>query len=390
MPRDRTETALGAVEHGPVEVIVDAVPVVAPPRVPQRSLADLLAEVILRGRSPQTQRAYRSDLQDFLVWLDQKVTLPSEPETLRHSAILQQQVQAALHRIQQVTEADINAYIHHLADGGLKPSTISRRLTPLRLLYDRLLRHHLIALNPMEDITKPKVSQHSTTVYLSRQEARRLEDHCGGDSLLDLRDHALIVTMLSTGLRSAEVLKVTFADLDVIDGHHVLWVTGKGNQRARVKLTPRAWQILKRYLDALRSADVESGAVFRRLRATRRNPEDPQQLRGYNIHGPLTYDGLKYILQARFTAAGLHLKSASEDTSTDGTVLKKATTADKARRTKATPHSLRHSFVTLALRGNAPLAKVQAAARHADPKTTIRYAHEQDELDDNAVDYVKW
>jgi hypothetical protein len=46
--------------------------------------------------------------------------------------------------------------------------------------------------------------------------------------------------------------------------------------------------------------------------------------------------------------------------------------------------------VTLALKGGAPLTKVQAAARHASPQTTMRYAHEQDELDDNAVDYVTW
>jgi len=48
------------------------------------------------------------------------------------------------------------------------------------------------------------------------------------------------------------------------------------------------------------------------------------------------------------------------------------------------------SAVTVALKGGAPLTKVQAAARHASPQTTMRYAHEQDELDDNAVDYVTW
>ena len=54
------------------------------------------------------------------------------------------------------------------------------------------------------------------------------------------------------------------------------------------------------------------------------------------------------------------------------------------------PHSLRHPFVILALKGGAPLPKVQHAARHADPQTTLRDAHEQDDRDDNAAAYVRW
>ena len=54
-----------------------------------------------------------------------------------------------------------------------------------------------------------------------------------------------------------------------------------------------------------------------------------------------------------------------------------------------TPHSLRHTFITLALAGGAPLHKVQYAAGHADPRTTERYDRQRDNLDDNAVDYVK-
>jgi len=56
---------------------------------------------------------------------------------------------------------------------------------------------------------------------------------------------------------------------------------------------------------------------------------------------------------------------------------------------KITPHSLRHTFVTLALQGGAALHKVQYAAGHADPRTTERYDRQRDNLDDNAVDYVK-
>lgn len=385
---DTPDTSLARVEPVVGEVIIEQEQQLARPPLPQRTLADVLAEVILRGRSEQTRRAYRNDLQDFLVYLGHNVTLPDDPELLQTPSTLVIEIQSALSRIQRVTEADISAYIRHLSK-GLKPATISRRLTPLRLLYNRLLRYHVIALNPLEEIKKPRVSQHSSTIYLSRQEARTLEEECKGPTLRDLRDHALIVLMLSTGLRSSEVLGITFADIAETDGHRVAWITGKGNQRDRVKLKPRTWQIVDRYLQALRAEQVHDGAVFRRLRHKGRDPEQPDAPRRYAIHGPLTYDGLKYILQTRFTQAKLHLKleqGGGADTDVSG----KINTAEYARRTKVTPHGLRHSFVTLALKGGAPLSKVQAAARHSDPKTTMRYAHDQDELDDNAVDYVNW
>lgn len=215
-----------------------------------------------------------------------------------------------------------------------------------------------------------------------------LEDTCQGPTLRDLRDHALIVLMLATGLRSSEVLGITFDDLAEIDGHRVVWITGKGNQRDRVKLPPRTWTVLQRYLHAIQAEQVTNGAVFRRLRHKAVDPQQPQAPRRYAVHGPLTYDGLKYILQARFTEAQLHLKPEAAAESTPAPA--KTNTATAARRTKVTPHGLRHSFVTLALKGGASLSKVQAAARHSDPKTTMRYAHDQNALDDNAVDYVTW
>jgi integrase/recombinase XerD len=38
-----------------------------------------------------------------------------------------------------------------------------------------------------------------------------------------------------------------------------------------------------------------------------------------------------------------------------------------------TPRTLRHAFITAALDAGAPLRDAQEAARHADPRTTMRY-----------------
>jgi integrase/recombinase XerD len=46
-----------------------------------------------------------------------------------------------------------------------------------------------------------------------------------------------------------------------------------------------------------------------------------------------------------------------------------------------TPHVMRHSFVTTMLDTGVDLRDVQIAARHADPRTTMRYGRARKNLD---------
>ena len=45
------------------------------------------------------------------------------------------------------------------------------------------------------------------------------------------------------------------------------------------------------------------------------------------------------------------------------------------------PHMLRHTFVTTMLDPGVDLRDVQIAARHADPRTTMRYDRARNQLD---------
>lgn len=129
----------------------------------------------------------------------------------------------------------------------------------------------------------------SPTVYLSRAEARALEEACAGPTLRDLRDRALVVFMLATGVRSSEALGLHVADLSAVDGHAVTWITSKGGSRGRVKIAPRAHRMLQLYLD---EASITDGAVFRRLRPRGVDPAAPTAPRAYVVHSALSYVGL--------------------------------------------------------------------------------------------------
>src|SRR5437762_3983282 len=85
------------------------------PAIPVRTVADLISEVILRGRSERTRTAYRVDLHDFLFWLNgHEVTIPIDLADLPSSAPAALALNATMTALQHVSEGTINRYLNHL------------------------------------------------------------------------------------------------------------------------------------------------------------------------------------------------------------------------------------------------------------------------------------
>lgn len=318
----------------------------APPAAPP-SLTALLAEVIQRGRTPASQRGFRADLRRYLSWLlatpltisrDPLGATTADPDALR----------AAL---TATTEGTIAAYLATMRADRLAPTTINRHLTTLRILYARLHRYGLLTIDPLADIHSLRVGNASTRPWLTRDQVRQLTATCAGATLDDLRDRALLCLTIGTGIRAAELIGLTIPDLGTISGHPVAWVNGKGGARERVKIPASAHAALTRWLAA---TGRTAGPLF---------PALSQRQHGLVVtNRPLTPKSLGTLLRRRLTQAGLP--------------------------TTITPHSLRHTFVTLAHEAGAPLPLIQAAARHRHVETTMRYLHQADALAHNAVDYL--
>ena len=68
--------------------------------------------------------------------------------------------------------------------------------------------------------------------------------------IVDLRDYALILLMLTAGLRSIEIRRAKIKDLKTINKQPVLYIQGKGHQatNAFVKITPHVNDALRIYL----------------------------------------------------------------------------------------------------------------------------------------------
>jgi site-specific recombinase XerD len=397
------EHGSGTDEREQVSTALDVLPtaaVVTGPQLP-RTVASLIAEVIARGWSPQTKRADAGDLDDFLTWWLHRVGHPyrshsvrADPDAMTADGRVAAHLDSTLQALQLVTERDIQQYLHHLEgtvgpnDQPLHaPATLNRRLTPLRLLFSRLHRHSLIAVNPLEDVRGRKTSNASTTVYLTRNQARELIAACAGPRVSDLRDRAIILLMLTSGLRASEVVSIDVADLQLVEEHYVVWVKGKGGARERVKVQPHAWQAITAYLTA---AALTNGPLFRRVHAVgpRKQlvPGTAQDLRiGENR---LSYTGLYALLQERFLKAGF-VASGPESSPQAPSPSRQRKYGAKVSAPRLALHSLRHTHITLAIRGGASLPVVQKGARHQNVQTTMRYARDMDSLDDAAGDYVK-
>ena len=369
---------------------------------PRRTVATLIAEVIARGRSPQTKRAYAGDLDDFLTWWLHRLGQPyrsrsvrADPDVMTGDTALAARLDSTLQALQLVTEGDIQRYLEFLEgtrgrdDQPLHaPATLNRRLTPLRLLFSRLHRHRLIAVNPLEDVRGRKTSNASTTVYLRRNQARELIAACAGPRLSDLRDRAIILLMLTSGLRASEVVSINVADLQMVEGHNVVWVKGKGGARERVKVQPHAWQAIGVYRAA---AELSEGPLFRRVHAVGPRKQLPPGIaQDQRIgDGRLSYTGLYALLQERFLKAGFVARDGESLPSTVPSTSGRRKYGAKVSAPRLALHSLRHTHITLAIRGGAPLPVVQKGARHQNVQTTMRYARDMDSLDDAAGDYVK-
>src|SRR3954464_9019859 len=279
-------------------------------------MLDFLAYLELeRGLSRNTLEAYRTDLQQFGVWLD-----------------------AHGHWALEVTHTQLTEFIGQLGTGergkgkAVAPATVQRKVACLRSFYRHLRREEILEHDPTAELRAPRTA-HKLPQVLSRAEIKRLLEAPRGTEPRSLRDRALLELMYACGLRASEAIGLEVSDVDLEDG--VLRARGKGSKERVVPIGQSALAALRIYLQRGRPELVK------------RRPESRLfvNFRG----GQLTRQGLYKIVRRHAQGAGL------ED--------------------RMSPHTLRHTFATHLLAGGCDLRSVQEMLRHADVATTQLYTH---------------
>ena len=229
----------------------------------------------------------------------------------------------------QVHGRDVQAYVGRRHRNGISAKTIQRELSALRSFFNYLMVENKLTGNPAKDVQAPKVARKLPQTLDTDQVQHYLsiED----DSLLAVRDKAILEVLYSSGLRLAELIGLNLADLDLQQG--LINVTGKGNKRRRVPLGSKASEAIQAWLkrrSELKRADPE--AVFVSQTGKRLAARSIQQR-------------LRHWAQKQAMASHIH------------------------------PHMLRHSFASHILESSGDLRAVQELLGHSDISTTQIYTH---------------
>ena len=261
------------------------------------------------GLSANTLAAYRTDLLAFQIWLAKKgLTL------------------------EQVTRADLLAYLAANVRAGLSPRSSARHLSTLRRFYRYLLIQGRTQVDPTADVRSPVIGR-PLPKNISEQGVEKLLSTPPRDTALGSRDRAMLETMYASGLRVSELVGLTLNELDLTTG--LVRVVGKGGRERIVPLGEEASESLREYLGQARS-DILKAQLTDAVFVTRRG-------------GPMTRQAFWQLIKRYAQQAGIGAEFS--------------------------PHSLRHAFATHLLNHGADLRSVQMLLGHTDLSTTQIYTH---------------
>ena len=201
---------------------------------------------------------------------------------------------------------------------------LSRRISVVAGFYRTCVIDGLLEHSPAEHVRRPSVPAESPTLGFTHLQFEALLTAARESS--NPHDFALVAMLGLLGLRIFEAAAANIADLGEEHGHRVLRVCGKGAKIVLVPLPPAVGRVI-------------------------------DQVIGPHTSGPI-------LLNTRGSRMDRHAATRR---------LRRLAETVGVQTAKAHPHMLRHTFVTTMLDAGVGLRDVQIAARHADPRTTMRY-----------------
>jgi integrase/recombinase XerD len=202
------------------------------------------------------------------------------------------------HGPEQITAREVLEYLDYLRrerDNGA--SAINRQVTVLRNFYRAIVAmgHLEPRDNPLANFPKIKAARRKLPLTLNEEEVRRLIERPDTDTVLGLRDRAIMTILYGTGIRASECAGLAEQDIDWQE--HTIHVVGKGGHERTVPLNEEVVHILKQYRLArgpgkpgepfFRSREggaLSRNAIYERVRTTGRRARiekrvSPHQLR---------------------------------------------------------------------------------------------------------------
>ena len=144
----------------------------------------------------------------------------------------------------RVKPAEVLGWVHGIGRSGRTPSstTIGARIACLSSFYRFLIRMGLVVSNPCDAVERPRAVQSVARGYTA-DEVRRLIAVVP-DTVAGRRDRAILLTLVLTGRRRAEVIGLRAGDLS-LEGETCFYAyRGKGGKRGRRELPHPAFEAI--------------------------------------------------------------------------------------------------------------------------------------------------
>ena len=293
----------------------------------QSNLEDLFKQfIIFIDASPNTIRTYRGSLKQWFIYLRQNQIVQPTAETVRQ-------------------------YRDYLQENGKKPTTVKNYIIAVKRFFQWTEEADLYP-NVAKHIKSGHISKNFKRDYLTGSQARQILGHIDRSTLKGKRDYAMLVTMLTMGLRTIEVVRANIDDIRTKGNTTVLYVQGKGHEDKDdlIRMPQHVESAIRDYLSVRKANDL-SEPLF-------------TSTSNHNVDGRMTTRSIRRIVKTAFIVAGF----------------------DSPR---LTAHSTRHTAATLSLLNGATLQQTQELLRHRNIGTTEIYAHNIDATTNPAANDVE-
>lgn len=268
---------------------------------------------IEKNYSELTIEAYQKDLFAGIDYFSQKLELSQE-------MLNPSQIDGRLFR----------HFLAHMQQNSLSRASIARRLAAWRSFFKHLYREGLIQGSPLTRMTNPKQEKRLPR-FLYQEDTKRLIE-APDNSLLGIRDRAMLEMLYATGIRVSELVSINLVNMELDRGFLKVW--GKGSRERLVPVHEKAISAMNLYLRKSRPLLLkdECPAVFVNYKGSR-----------------LSDRGVRKIVDKYCRLVGLKYNIS--------------------------PHDIRHSFATHLLDNGADLRSVQELLGHVSLSSTQIYTH---------------
>lgn len=241
------------------------------------------------------------------------------------------------------TTGDVDGFINNLRANKKSDATIRLYSATLKLFFAYLGKQGIYrdVAADIEPLRLKKAKTHKKS-SLTNAQAQKLLAAVKGDSVISLRDKAIVALALQTGLRTCEISRANVGNFNDCGSYWTLDVIGKGcsSADAQIKVAPQVAEMINEYLDA-RGSCADDEPLF-----TSTSHNTGWQKNSYGAR--LSEQSVGKLIAKYMKVAGV-------------------------KNSKTSAHSTRHYTACQALRNGISLLEIKSCLRHSSISVTTIY-----------------